>query len=519
MMPRSRVRRASPTCRSLRAIRARSGRRNEFSLQPRPRSARSSGCRSCKVSSASRFRGLNQEQLEAERDALLAALSGAKSLYTRQQVELGRQLAELEAQIIAPYDRSDRRAETMLRIHPLAGRAKQLREQLKQIGQILETRSRRWEKHEISKSRVERLNATFVSDQGHVFNMVLETVDQTPPGTAKPKTYYVADATTPSGRDEMGSGDDRVAAILAGLKPMLEEGDGYGRGEFVVMIDGQTHHLRIEAGSTKLLMEALENTATIASIAPIVAAPFTGGASLWLLIPIGIIGAIPAAYRLSQRVEDETFRWDLAAVMDLVSVVGAAVSLGQVAAGTRLIRLGRALMVTGFGTDGLSMVLLQVGIMEQIDATKGLPEGERKAQIAEIVGGALFQLGITAAGSLASRRYQQQAEAGPMSIAEPPVSRASTRRRHPRAQLNGRRQPGTNAESTPGRRSLAAAAQRPQLARASVRDPGDGRRADIATLKPRAHTAGGTAVTQHDPARHQVALRSLLGLQPDPRRG
>ena len=205
---------------------------------------------------------------------------------------------------------------------------------------------------------------------------------------------------------------------------MLEEGDGYGRGELVVMIDGQMQHLRIEAGSTKLLMEALENLATIASIAAIVAAPFTGGASLWLLIPIGIIGAIPSAYRLSQRIEDETFRWDLAAVMDLVNIVGAAVGLGQVAAGTRMIRLGRALMVTGFGTDGLSVLLLQVGIMEQIDATKGLPEGERKARIAEIVGGALFQLGVTAAGSLASRRYQQQAEAGPVSVAEPPVSRA-----------------------------------------------------------------------------------------------
>ena len=367
---------------------------------------------------------VNQEELEAERDALMASLGTAKDLYTHQQAEIGRELTKLEAQIIAPYERSDSRAQTMLRIHPLAGRAKQLREQLKQINQILDTRSRRWEKHEISESKVERLKATFVSDQGHVFNMMLEVVDQTPPGTDKPKTYYVADATTPSGRDEMGTGDDRVAAILAGLKPMLEEGDGYGRGELAVMIDGQIHYLRIEAGSTKLLMEALENLATIASIAAIVAAPFTGGTSLYLLIPIGVIGAIPSAYRLSQRIEDETFRWDLAAVMDLVNIVGAAVGIGQVAAGTRMIRLGKALMITGFGTDGLSMVMLQIGIMEQINSTRGLPEGERKARIAEIVGGALFQFGITAAGSLASRRYQQHAEAGAGSVAEPPVSRA-----------------------------------------------------------------------------------------------
>ena len=344
-------------------------------------------------------------------------------------------------------------------------------------------------------------------------------MDQTPPGTAKPKTYYVADATTPSGRDEMGSGDDRPAPQSSpGSSRCSRKATATGRGELVVMIDAKCSICGSGGLDHKLLMEALENLATIASIAPIVAAPFTGGASLWLLIPIGIIGAIPAAYRLSQRVEDETFRWDLAAVTDLVSVVGAAVGLGQVAAGTRLIRLGRALMVTGFGTDGLSMVLLQVGIMEQIDATKGLPEGERKARIAEIVGGALFQLGITAAGSLASRRYQQQAEAGPMSIAEPPVSRAST------------------DADTPVRSSMAGVSQEPMPKARRDADPWLPPRSDPnspehlfeilemgvePTLPPSSHAPipWWDRLTQHDPARHQVALRSLLGLQPDPRRG
>jgi hypothetical protein len=354
---------------------------------------------------------IDQEVLEAEYAALSASHGDVEDLYGYQRREIARQLVELEAQIIAPYDRSDSRARTLLRIHPLADRAAQLRRQLEQIDNILDTRRRRWTEHGIT-TIAERLTASFVSDQGQVVNLVLEAVDRTPDGVSQPKTYYVADATTPSGGDEQATADTRAAAILEALVTMLEEGDGYGRGELVVLIDGQTWHRRIEAGSTKLLMEAVEHLATIASIAAIAAAPFTGGSSLYLLIPIGIIGAIPSAYRIARRVEDETFRWDLQMVMDFVNIVSAAVGVGQVGAAAWVVWLGRSLMVTGFGLDGLNMVLLGAQVIEQIDATRGLPEGERAARISQILGGALFQLGITAAGSLASRRYQQQAEAG-----------------------------------------------------------------------------------------------------------
>ena len=376
---------------------------------------------------------IDQEELEAEYAALSASHGDAETLYSHQRGEIARQLAELEASIIAPYDRSDSRASTLLRIHPLADRARALRRQLEQIDDILDTRRSRFA--ELGGAIAERLTASFVSDQGQVINLVLETVDRTPDGVAQPRTYYVADATTPGGGDQQATADSRSDAILDALVTLLEEGDGYGRGELVVLIDGETHHRRIEAGSAALLMEALEHVATIASIAAIAAAPFTAGNSLYLLIPIGVIGAVPSAYRIARRVEDETFRWDLQIVMDFVNIVGAAVGVGQVGAGARAIWLGRSLMVTGFGLDGLNMVLLGAQVIEQIDATRGLPEGERRARIAEILGGVMLQVGITAAGSLASHRYQQHVEGGgrapeletaPRSTADPEAGPRST---------------------------------------------------------------------------------------------
>ncbi|HEX8108109.1 MAG TPA: hypothetical protein VF516_10305, partial [Kofleriaceae bacterium] len=45
------------------------------------------------------------------------------------------------------------------------------------------------------------------------------------------------------------------------------------------------------------------------SIAAVAAAPFTGGASLAILLPVGVIGAVPSAYRLATRAENGTLRF------------------------------------------------------------------------------------------------------------------------------------------------------------------------------------------------------------------
>ena len=71
----------------------------------------------------------------------------------------------------------------------------------------------------------------------------------------------------------------------------------------------------------------------IASTAALVAAPLTGGATLALLVPIGIVGSIPSAYRLLDRGAAGTFGLDFAAAMEIVDVVGSLAGLGQAAAG------------------------------------------------------------------------------------------------------------------------------------------------------------------------------------------
>ena len=59
--------------------------------------------------------------------------------------------------------------------------------------------------------------------------------------------------------------------------------------------------IRIEKSLGSLATEAWESITTIVTIGAIVAAPFTGGASLAILVPIGVVGAGIASYRLMQR--------------------------------------------------------------------------------------------------------------------------------------------------------------------------------------------------------------------------
>jgi hypothetical protein len=159
-----------------------------------------------------------------------------------------------------------------------------------------------------------------------------------------------------------------------------------------------------------MLMEAIENGVTVLSLAAILAAPFTEGASLWLLLPIGAVGAIPSAYRLYQRYDEHRLRFDLAAVMDVVNVVAGVLGLAQAATPLRMVRLGRVLMIAGIGADAAGMLLMGAGILAQIDALRDLPEHERAARLIEILGNAMLQIGIQAGGMLMHAHYQGRRE-------------------------------------------------------------------------------------------------------------
>ncbi len=160
-------------------------------------------------------------------------------------------------------------------------------------------------------------------------------------------------------------------------------------------------------------MEAIGNVATALSIAAVAAAPFTGGASLLLMVPLGVVGAIPSAYRLADRASAHTLRLDLAAATDLVNIVGGAAGFGQMAARARLVRLGGACLIVGFGTDGLGMALAGAQFVEQaarIDPNA--PPGVRRAMLMELVAHQLLNLGLQIGGELLGRAQMARMHAG-----------------------------------------------------------------------------------------------------------
>ena len=258
--------------------------------------------------------------------------------------------------------------------------------------------------------KAERLTATFVSDTGQRMSLDLEALDK-PAGGGR-HAIYVSDTTTAKSGAETGYGKTRADAIANGLKKILEGIAGYGRGRVAVQIGDELRTLRIEASLGSLLMESIENVATVVSIAAVAAAPFTGGASLALLIPVGIVGAVPSAYRIAVKVEHGTFEPDLESAMDVVNIVGSVVGLGRVGATSlRMVRLGKAMMFLGFGADALGGLLMGADLVAKLDEVAKMPEGERAAALMMIIGQAMMAVGITVGGALAERASQRHAEA------------------------------------------------------------------------------------------------------------
>ncbi|GIV76622.1 MAG: hypothetical protein KatS3mg050_1016 [Litorilinea sp.] len=292
-------------------------------------------------------------------------------------------------------------------LRPGSPEHRQAEQQLERLDQIIAVRAARGEGRNLTGA--EPLIASFISDEGQSIRLTLEALYQ---GEQNGRvTYWVSDLTTPNSSQDTGVGANRAEAIMAAVEGILRGHGGYGRGYVAVQIDGQTHSRRITASLGNLFMEALENITLALSVALVVAAPFTGGATLALLLPVGAIGAIPSAYRLINRAIDDTLRFDMATVMDVVNIVGGLAGLGHAATPLRMVTLGRAFMIMGLGADGLGMLLIPVGVVAQIMELEGLPPGERSARIMEILGQAMLNVGIMAGGALAQRARQQHMEA------------------------------------------------------------------------------------------------------------
>jgi hypothetical protein len=256
----------------------------------------------------------------------------------------------------------------------------------------------------------EPLTARFVSDLGQTLSLTLEVADR-PAGKGSFKVY-LSDITTPKSGDATGVGHSHDEAVVNAVRDLLESIHGYGRGRVAIALPSGARTFRIEAGRGALLIEAIENVGTALSVAAVAAAPFTGGASLAFLVPLGLVGAIPSAYRVVQRLEAGTFEFDLQNALDLLNVAGSLVGLGRLSAGAlRSVRVGRALLVVGFGIDAANGVLMGAQLLQQIDELQKLPPGERSSALMLLIGQTLMSAGVVVGGALAERAQQAHAEA------------------------------------------------------------------------------------------------------------
>lgn len=257
----------------------------------------------------------------------------------------------------------------------------------------------------------EQITARFVSDLGQQIPLMLEVVDK--PQTA-PKQFkvYVSDVTTPKSGDDTGTGKTRDDAIVNAVKKILEGIEGYGRGRVALALSGGVHTIRIDASMGSLLSESIDNLSTVLSIAAIAAAPFTAGVSLGFLIPIGLVGAIPSAYRIATRMESGTFELDLENALEIVNIAGSVIGLGRLGAtSVKMMRLGRGLMIVGFGIDAAGGILMGVNLMNQINELSKLPPGQRAAALMMLIGQTMISAGVMVGGALAERAQQRHAEA------------------------------------------------------------------------------------------------------------
>jgi hypothetical protein len=260
-------------------------------------------------------------------------------------------------------------------------------------------------------NNAELLTARFVSDLGQTIPLMLEVVDR-PPTRTKKAQVYVSDVTTPKSGDETGIGQTRDDAIVNAVTTLLEGVEGYGRGRVALGLSGGVRTIRITASMGSLLVESIENVTTALSVAAVAAAPFTGGASLSFLVPLGLVGAIPSAYRVTQHLESGTFELDLETALDIVNIAGTLIGLGRIGATSlRMVRVGRGLLLIGFGVDAAGAIMMSAQLLQQIDALSKLPAGERSAALLMLIGQTMLSAGVMVGGALAERAQQQHAEA------------------------------------------------------------------------------------------------------------
>jgi hypothetical protein len=330
---------------------------------------------------------LDRDELIAEARRIERSMSGLHSTLSLQIDELRDRLDQL-------HDDSSASA---------AAERELVESRLERLQQTAGVQAERQGRHGAA---VEPLTAVFVSDKGVVRTLALEasrTAFTTAGGRTTSETWYVSDLTTPDSDDAARRGATKGEALEAAIRTILEGVHGYGAGHVTVALPGGLKTLRIARSEGAMVLEAVENLSLALSVAAVAAAPFTAGASLALLLPVGVVGAVPSAYRIASRAENGTLRWDMSLASDIVNVVAGIGGLGEVASGLGMLRLARGLLIVGVGANGLGVLVMGVETVHQIDSLSDLPPGLKAGRTFEIVGSALLQAGIMIGAAMVAK--------------------------------------------------------------------------------------------------------------------
>jgi hypothetical protein len=160
-----------------------------------------------------------------------------------------------------------------------------LKQSIKHFSQVLSVQNSR------GLENAQRVRASFIGEEGAIIALTIEYVHD-----SDDDEYVISDLTTPNSGDTAIDDDEtddlNTPAIVIGIVNLLESTAGYGQRGYVAVEWENTRYVReVNAGTARIITEGIDNAVTVIELAALAAAPFTGGASLAILAPVGIIGA------------------------------------------------------------------------------------------------------------------------------------------------------------------------------------------------------------------------------------
>ncbi|MCB0534517.1 MAG: hypothetical protein KDD14_20110, partial [Saprospiraceae bacterium] len=291
-----------------------------------------------------------------------------------------------------------------------------IEDRLTEINRILGTRKSRLEEQGSTDPRLEKpfsLTAAFVGDEGGSRQLLLELIEQ--PKYFDQYSYFVSDLSSSKASSGMGPHKStRFEAIRVAVETYLSEPNRYGRGYCTIEVPppqgaastaiSLKSTFRVKSNEAGIVLDSVENITSVLTIALVAAAPFTGGASLALLLPVGIVGAIPSAYRLYDRAQADTFYLDYGTALDIVNVLSSFSGVGGKFAGKlKWVPMQKGFMIMGLGMDGLGFVVGGAQTLDEIQRIakdETLSQGARRAMISMAIGRQFRDIGIMAGSHL-----------------------------------------------------------------------------------------------------------------------